>query len=115
MPFPRIDSPPPAWISPVAAPVAFDEYDHLLTSSGSGIAGLPGHWQAGLLLALVAVVVWILSAARRFGPATAASRELAGPTNHCEPVPESCTPTSTPLPRSSRRALRPGSGLVRNR
>jgi len=64
---------------PVAAPVAFDEYDHLLTSSGSGIAGLPGHWQAGLLLALVALVVWILSAARRFGPATAASRELVPP------------------------------------
>ncbi|MGD0873430.1 MAG: DUF4350 domain-containing protein [Acidimicrobiales bacterium] len=64
---------------PAGTAVAFDEYDHLQTSSGSGIAGLPGHWQAGLLLALVAVVVWILSAARRFGPPVRASRELIPP------------------------------------
>jgi hypothetical protein len=64
---------------PAGSPVAFDEYDHLKTSSGAGIAGLPGHWQAGLLLALVAVVVWILSAARRFGPPVRAEREPVPP------------------------------------
>ena len=64
---------------PAGTPVSFDEYDHLRTSSGSGIAGLPGHWQAGLLLALVAVLVWILSAARRFGPPARANRDLIPP------------------------------------
>ncbi|MGA3217079.1 MAG: DUF4350 domain-containing protein [Acidimicrobiales bacterium] len=64
---------------PAGGPVAFDEYDHLKTSSGTGIAGLPGHWQAGLLLALVAIVVWILSASRRFGPPARADRELVPP------------------------------------
>jgi hypothetical protein len=64
---------------PAGTPVAFDEYDHLQTSSGSGIAGLPGHWQAGLLLGLLAVVVWILSAARRFGPPARAERALVPP------------------------------------
>jgi hypothetical protein len=64
---------------PAGSPVAFDEYDHLKTSSGTGIAGLPGHWQAGLLLALVAIVVWILSASRRFGPPVRADRELVPP------------------------------------
>jgi hypothetical protein len=64
---------------PAGTPVTFDEYDHLETSSGSGIAGLPGHWQAALLLALVAVVVWILSAGRRFGPPVRTERELVPP------------------------------------
>ena len=64
---------------PDGTTVTFDEYDHLTTRSGSGIASLPGHWRAGLLLALVAVVVWILSAARRFGPPVRANRELMPP------------------------------------
>ena len=64
---------------PAGTPVTFDEYDHLNTSAGSGIAGLPGHWQVALLLALVAVVVWILSAARRFGPPVRAERDLVPP------------------------------------
>lgn len=61
------------------APVSFDEYDHLQTQSGSGLAGLPGHWRAALLLGLAAVIVWMLSAAKRFGPPTAAARELVPP------------------------------------
>jgi hypothetical protein len=61
---------------PAGTVVFFDEYDHLETSSGSGLAGLPGHWQAALLLGLLAVVVWIVSAARRFGPPQPAEREL---------------------------------------
>ena len=69
----------PRVAGPAGTPVAFDEYDHLQTSSGSGIAGLPGHWQAGLLLGLLAVVVWILSAARRFGPPARAQRALVPP------------------------------------
>jgi hypothetical protein len=60
-------------------PVIFDEYDHLQTSSGAGIAGLPGHWQAALGLALLAVIVWMLSAAQRFGPPVPAERELVPP------------------------------------
>jgi hypothetical protein len=64
---------------PAGAAVAFDEYDHLQTSPGSGIADLPGHWQLALLLGLAAVLVWILSAARRFGPPARAERELVPP------------------------------------
>ncbi len=62
---------------PPGTAVTFDEYDHLQSSSGSGIAGLPGHWQAALALGLLAVIVWILSAARRFGPPEPAERALA--------------------------------------
>jgi hypothetical protein len=64
---------------PAGSPVTFDEYDHLESSAGAGIAGLPGHWQAALLLGLLAVVVWILSAARRFGPPMPAERDLVPP------------------------------------
>jgi hypothetical protein len=61
---------------PAGAPVSFDEYDHGLGRSGTGLAGLPAHWRAGLLLALLAVLVWMWSAARRFGPPQPADREL---------------------------------------
>ena len=61
---------------PPRSPVVFDEYDHLETSTGAGIAGLPAHWQAALALGLLAVVVWIMSAARRFGPPMPAERQL---------------------------------------
>jgi len=64
---------------PDSAPAIFDEYDHGLGRPGSGIAGLPGHWQVALLLALVAVLVWMLSAARRLGPPLPAERELVPP------------------------------------
>jgi hypothetical protein len=58
------------------APVAFDEYDHGLGRAGTGLAGLPSHWKAGLVLAFLAVLVWMWSAGRRFGPPQLAEREL---------------------------------------
>jgi hypothetical protein len=59
--------------------VVFDEYDHGYGRAGSGIGGLPGSWKAALLLAFIAVLVWMLSASRRFGPPEKDSRELAPP------------------------------------
>jgi len=56
--------------------VAFDEFDHGYGLTGTGLAGLPVWWRWGLGLALLAVVVWMISAARRFGPVQAAEREL---------------------------------------
>jgi hypothetical protein len=50
------------------SPVVFDEYDHGFGRSGTGLAGLPAAWRWGLALALLAIVVWVVSAARRFGP-----------------------------------------------
>jgi hypothetical protein len=61
---------------PAGTPVVFDEYDHGLGRSGTGLAGLPSHWKAGLLLGLLAVLAWMWSAARRFGPPQRADREL---------------------------------------
>jgi hypothetical protein len=65
-------------MSPAKA-VAFDEYDHGYGQVGGGIAGLPSWWKAALLLALAAVILWLLSAARRFGPPEDADRVLAPP------------------------------------
>jgi hypothetical protein len=65
--------------APTAAPVAFDEYDHGLGRAGTGLAGLPAHWKAGLVLVLLAALVWMWSAARRFGPPQQAERELIPP------------------------------------
>jgi hypothetical protein len=59
-----------------SAPVAFDEYDHGLGRSGTGLAGLPTHWKVALALAVLAALAWIWSAARRFGPPQLAEREL---------------------------------------
>ncbi len=53
---------------PDGSTVAFDEYDHGFGRAGDGLAGLPASWRFGLGFALVAVVVWMLSASRRFGP-----------------------------------------------
>jgi hypothetical protein len=50
------------------APVVFDEYDHGFGQVGAGLAGLPAAWRWGLAFALLAIVVWVVSAARRFGP-----------------------------------------------
>jgi len=54
--------------------VVMDEYDHGFGRPGTGLAGLPAAWRLGLILALLAVVVWIVSAARRFGPPDPADR-----------------------------------------
>jgi len=59
-----------------AGPAIFDEWDHGLGRAGTGLAGLPAHWQMGLGLVLAAALVWVLSAARRFGPAQHAEREF---------------------------------------
>jgi hypothetical protein len=64
---------------PASRSVVFDEYDHGYGRSGGGLAGLPVWWRWGLTLALGAVVVWVLSAARRFGPVEAADRALIPP------------------------------------
>jgi hypothetical protein len=61
---------------PGSRPVVFDEFDHGYGRTGSGLAGLPDWWRWGLGLALGAVVVWMVSAARRFGPVEASSRPM---------------------------------------
>ena len=48
--------------------VVFDEYDHGYGRQGSGLAGLPSWWKWALGTALLGLLVWVLSAARRFGP-----------------------------------------------
>jgi hypothetical protein len=53
---------------PPRSPVVFDEYDHGFGRPGDGLAGLPAKWRWGLGFILLAIVVWVLSAARRFGP-----------------------------------------------
>ena len=53
---------------PGTTPVFFDEYDHGFGRGGTGLAGLPGRWRWGLAIALLALLLWLLSAARRFGP-----------------------------------------------
>jgi hypothetical protein len=55
-------------LAPSGSPVVFDEYDHGFGRPGRGLAGLPASWRWGLGIALLAIVVWILSASRRFGP-----------------------------------------------
>jgi hypothetical protein len=90
---------------PAGTSVVFDEYDHGYGRTGSGIGGLPGSWKAGLLIALLAVLVWMLSASRRFGPPEKSERELAPPrvayvdaiatllsTAHSESVPTAAEP-----------------------
>jgi hypothetical protein len=54
----------------------FDEFDHGYGRTGTGLAGLPQWWRWGLGLALAAVVVWMVSAARRFGPVQRTERAL---------------------------------------
>ena len=52
--------------------VAFDEYVHGFGQGGLG--ALPSHWKVALLVAGLAVAVWMWSAARRFGPPERAER-----------------------------------------
>lgn len=56
-------------------PVVFDENVHGF--GGGGIGALPSRWKWGLILAGLAVLVWLWSAARRLGPAQADERVLA--------------------------------------
>ncbi len=64
---------------PAAQPVIFDEFDHGYGRTGTGLAGLPEWWRWGLALGLAAVVMWIFSAARRFGPVERPTRQLIPP------------------------------------
>lgn len=64
---------------PGSRPVVFDEYDHGYGRAGTGLAGLPSWWRWGLGVALLAVVVWMLSASRRFGPVEPSGRPLIPP------------------------------------
>ena len=54
--------------------VAFDEYVHGFGQGGLG--ALPSHWKWALLVAGLAVAVWMWSAARRFGPPERAERSF---------------------------------------
>ncbi len=60
-------------------PVVFDEYDHGYGHQGNGLAGLPVWWQWALGTALLALLVWVLSASRRFGPVEPQERALIPP------------------------------------
>lgn len=62
--------------------VVFDEYDHGYGRPGTGLAGLPGRWRWGLGIALLALGVWLLSAARRFGPPARQERQMIPPRVH---------------------------------
>jgi len=64
---------------PSGSRVVFDEYDHGFGRAGGGLAGLPAWWRWGLGLALASVVVWMVSASRRFGPVERSTRELIPP------------------------------------
>jgi Domain of unknown function (DUF4350) len=56
--------------------VVFDEYAHGYGRTGTGLSGLPLWWRTGLALALAAILAWMLSAARRFGPVQKPERDL---------------------------------------
>jgi hypothetical protein len=53
---------------PAARPVTFVESVHGF-GGRTGLAALPGRWRLALALAVLAAGVWLLSRARRFGPA----------------------------------------------
>jgi hypothetical protein len=66
-------------VSAAHSSVAFDEYSHGVGHAGSGLAGLPGPWRYGLFVVLLAILLWIVSAARRFGPPQAKLRTVLPP------------------------------------
>jgi hypothetical protein len=61
---------------PSTRTVVFDEYDHGYGRTGTGLSGLPIWWRTGLALALAAIIIWMISAARRFGPVQKTERSL---------------------------------------
>jgi hypothetical protein len=64
---------------PSHSAVAFDEYAHGVGVPGNGLASLPGPWRFGLAAVLLSLLVWIVSAARRFGPTQETERKMLPP------------------------------------
>jgi hypothetical protein len=64
------------------APVVFDEYDHGFGHPSPGLAGLPASWRWGLSFVVLALLVWIVSASRRFGPPDGPDRITVPPRVH---------------------------------
>ena len=65
--------------APPHSMVAFDEYAHGVGVPGKGLASLPGPWRFGLGAVLLALLVWIISASRRFGPPQETERRMLPP------------------------------------
>jgi hypothetical protein len=65
--------------APSHSVAAFDEYAHGVGVPGSGLASLPGPWRFGLAAILLALLVWIVSASRRFGPPQETERRSLPP------------------------------------
>jgi hypothetical protein len=66
-------------VAPQTFVVAFDEYVHGVGAPGQGLASLPTPWRFGLGAVLIALLVWIISASRRFGPPQETERRLLPP------------------------------------
>ncbi len=68
-----------AWnlVRPFGRPVVIDTADMTPPAQVAGLRALPSWWQAGILLVVLAMATWVLSASRRFGPALATDRALA--------------------------------------
>ncbi|HVB71437.1 MAG TPA: DUF4350 domain-containing protein [Acidimicrobiales bacterium] len=65
--------------APPHSVVAFDEYAHGVGAPGSGFAALPSSWRIGLAAIALSLLVWIISASRRFGPPQETDRRLLPP------------------------------------
>ncbi len=59
--------------------VIVDEYASRSVPTSSGFHALPIYWQSALVLLAVAILVWIVSASRRFGPPEILVAELGPP------------------------------------
>jgi hypothetical protein len=64
---------------PSASTVTFDEFSHGVGRRGQGLAGLSAPWRFGLGAILLSLILWIVSASRRFGPAQRLERNLIPP------------------------------------